>query len=534
MTRTLVLGLDGATFRVINPLIEAGVLPNLASLRRDGASGVLESVMPPVTGPAWLSLATGLSPGTTGVYDFIRRDPESDWYDFTYVDSSAYQGRAVWDYLGEAGVPVGVVDYPTLSPPYEVNGFMLTGGLGSSETRAYPAALQDGLDDLPDVAPHLDIGDDRYRDLDVFADEVGANLSARASRLLTVLERREWEFCWAVLQEPDWVQHLLWKCFDESHPEADGVTEAKRQLFVDFWREVDDIVGRCRETIGEDANLVVQSDHGFGPMYNRSFYLNTWLRDEGYLSTATGGTANVRLKKGLWNAMSAVASALDLRNRAPGLFRWGKNEFSSMGIGLGSLDLDKSVAFDPGHIQSMGGLYVNDTLVMDPSERDRIRDEIRRELDAFGAERDLPLETYTPEEVYGTATPESPDLIVRIDGVNVENDGWDKPVVHDKPERLSHQNGSHRRDGVLIAAGPDFESKTVEGATVCDLTPTLLYLFDRPVPDAMDGSVLTDAVTADRDVTIAQSTDSEREDAALNDEEQRAMHDQLSDLGYFE
>jgi predicted AlkP superfamily phosphohydrolase/phosphomutase len=71
--QVVVLGVDGATFEVIQPLREMGVLPNLDRLMTEGAVGHLSSTMPPVTGPAWFALATGKSPGKTGVFDFRNR-----------------------------------------------------------------------------------------------------------------------------------------------------------------------------------------------------------------------------------------------------------------------------------------------------------------------------------------------------------------------------------------------------------------------------------------------------------------------------
>jgi len=533
MRRTLVLGLDGATFRVLDPLMDAGELPNLAALQRQGVSGDLESTMPPVTGPAWLSLATGLTPGSTGVYDFIRRDPEADGYDFTYIDSSSYRGRAVWDYLGEGGVEVGVVDYPTLSPPYAVDGFMLAGGLGASETRSYPESLLDDLGDLPTVDSHLDIGAEKYADVTTFMDDIEANVDARATRLERLLDREPWQFCWAVLQEPDWVQHRMWRFFDESHPAAELDGDG-HDRFVSFWRRIDDIVGRCRQRLDEDDTIVIQSDHGFGPMDDRSLRLNTWLQNQGYLAAKSGGNSRFWLQKRLWNLLSDVAATINLSEIAPRLFRWGKNELSGMAIELNSIDLTETTAFDPGHIQSMGGLYVNEAVVTDPDERARRLAEIRARLGDLAEKHELPLETYTPEELYGKRAPGSPDLLVRVDGVNVENGGWDRPVVDRAPDRLEHQSGSHRRDGIFIAAGPEIEPGEIEGARIWDVAPTLLHLFDQPVPESMDGDVLTGALAGDRTVTYRSTADDAATERDRTRREDDAMKEQLRDLGYFE
>ena len=72
--RTLILGLDGATFDVIDPLVEAGDLPNLAALIERGARGTLRSTTHPLTPLAWTTMATGVNAGRHGIWDFSERD----------------------------------------------------------------------------------------------------------------------------------------------------------------------------------------------------------------------------------------------------------------------------------------------------------------------------------------------------------------------------------------------------------------------------------------------------------------------------
>lgn len=529
MTRTLVLGLDGATFDVLDPLIEDGTMPTLARLKEEAAVTDLQSTMPPVTGPAWLSLATGLSPGSTGIYDFIYRDNDEE-FDFSYLSSSKFKGRSVWDHLSETGHEVGVVDYPLLSA-YPINGFIVCGGLGSGGSEVYPEGLTELIGESKIPEAHMDLRDPKYEDIDVFVDEISENLHQRAAILERLLKTQEWDFCWAVFQETDWFQHMMWKCFDDSHPEADDVTDANRDAFREFWRDVDDIIARCIELTDNETNLVIQSDHGFGPMYDQSFRLNTWLQHNDYQFQKSFGTKQFWAKKYIRRALGDIARAVHLRKWAPNLFDWGRNKTASMGIELGSLDLDRTLVFDPGHIGSMGGLYVNNQALTDQTEEEVI-DEVRERLHAFGDENDFPVETYTPEELYGKQAPGSPDIIVRVSGTMIEDIGWEKPVIGTRPERLSYQNGSHRQEGMLLATGPDFDPGEIDEAYVWDLAPTLLHVYNLPVPDTMDGHVLTDMLTTNREVEYTKT--SPADEKRLSEGEQEQIHDQLSDLGYFE
>jgi len=143
--KMLIIGLDGATLDVVEPLVEEGLLPNLAGLIAKGASGRMLSTIPPISGPSWISLATGMKPERTSIYDFTYRKGES--YDLQHISSSDYAGRSIWDYLGKAGKKVGILNYPMCFPPYEVNGF-LSVGLGTSEDNEYtfPRDLKQEID----------------------------------------------------------------------------------------------------------------------------------------------------------------------------------------------------------------------------------------------------------------------------------------------------------------------------------------------------------------------------------------------------
>ena len=70
--KVFVLGLDGATWDVLEPLMQAGVLPHLARLRQQGASGTLGSVFPPLSPVAWTGVMTGKNSGKHGVFEFLE------------------------------------------------------------------------------------------------------------------------------------------------------------------------------------------------------------------------------------------------------------------------------------------------------------------------------------------------------------------------------------------------------------------------------------------------------------------------------
>ncbi len=67
--RLLVLGLDGATWSVLDPMRARGLMPNLDALLSGAAHGTLRSIVPPVTTAAWTTMMTGCGPARHGVFD---------------------------------------------------------------------------------------------------------------------------------------------------------------------------------------------------------------------------------------------------------------------------------------------------------------------------------------------------------------------------------------------------------------------------------------------------------------------------------
>src|SRR3989338_8916239 len=73
MARMLVIGLDGATWTLLTPFMEQGLLPNLKRLLKQGAAGNLASTVPAHSGPAWTTFMTCVNPGKHGVFGFLHR-----------------------------------------------------------------------------------------------------------------------------------------------------------------------------------------------------------------------------------------------------------------------------------------------------------------------------------------------------------------------------------------------------------------------------------------------------------------------------
>jgi len=99
--RVIFIGLDAADWQLLDDYIAAGAMPNLAQLVREGASGVLETIRPPLSPLIWTSMMTGVSPLDHGILDFVQFDPKTGAKE--PITSSMRRAPAIWNMASSAG-----------------------------------------------------------------------------------------------------------------------------------------------------------------------------------------------------------------------------------------------------------------------------------------------------------------------------------------------------------------------------------------------------------------------------------------------
>ncbi|HZI93738.1 MAG TPA: tetratricopeptide repeat protein [Patescibacteria group bacterium] len=129
-TRLLLIGLDGADWQIAGPLIEAGKLPNLARLRREGAWGDLRSSQPMLSPLLWTSIATGKTPDQHGIIDFLVLDPRTGMK--VPISSIYRRTKALWNIYTESGRTADFIAWWATWPAEAVNGHMVSERLAYS------------------------------------------------------------------------------------------------------------------------------------------------------------------------------------------------------------------------------------------------------------------------------------------------------------------------------------------------------------------------------------------------------------------
>ncbi|MFB6141780.1 MAG: alkaline phosphatase family protein [Halorientalis sp.] len=526
MTDTIVLGLDGATWDVLDPLVEAGRMPNLEAVLADGRRGVLESTVPPVTAPAWLSMATGQNPGKTGVYYFLNRtDPDS--YDFEPMSAEDFRGKSFWDVLADDDTSVGVFNFPVLHPPYDLGeGSFVVSGFGASAEGGLtaPAELEAELDEVTGGYEYkVPYADPKYTDRpERLEADLHRVLEKQETAMVHLLEKRPDVF-FGVVSVTDWAQHYFWRYHDPDHVlHEPGHEDALADLFA----RVDETVGRVAEFAeAEGATLLVVSDHGFGPT-NGTFYSNEWLEQEGFrVPESRGVVGRLRseyfpyLRRVLEPAVSRVPLLRDLATSVGRSVRASAAE---------NIDYERSVAF-------MANQGLTSALIYLVDDGPDARRDVTDALEAFGDERGLNIAVRDAKEIYhGPKVDLGPDLVVEIEGLEyVANPRYSTAddVVVERPP-VPARSGGHRHEGIYAVTGPDVAPGEGERHHLLDVAPTILALQGSAVPSEMDGDPMTDAFTDLATVERAPLSDLVSAQAGDHRGDPDELRDRLEDLGY--
>ena len=550
-TKVLIVGLDGVPLSLIEAWATEGRLPTFRRLMEEGTVGKLRSTIPPTSGPSWSTFMTGKNPGKTGIYDFLYR--REGTYVFPPVNASQRDGIALWRLLSNRGRKVGVVNVPISYPVEEVNGYMISGWMTpySAQDFCYPADLWRELKDqigYYTIYPTETFAESRRDSFFQACDEL---LDLRSRTVSYLMDRYPTDLFMVVLFDTDRVLHQLWHYLDPGHPwrhPGDGTD--KSGPVVRYFQRVDEKLAEIVARADEDTVVIILSDHGMGPAHN-FIVLNNWLLQVGLLQLKRDP---FRLfKRWLFDAgftlrnVHRIADRIGLARHAEykGLYSM---DYLMKLVFLSFLDVDwsRSKAYSFG--RHLGSIYLNvrgrepEGIVEPGREYEEVREEIMHlARDFVDSRTGEPLigEILKREDVYqGPYLDRAPDLILRPrDERNIFFGLADfgSNVTVDTVYRYS---GMHRDHGLLIMTGKGVKKgAAIEGAGIEDLAPTVLYAMECPVPQDMDGRVLSEAFTEEfrNQVTLLQSEEgSSRElhETAYTEEAEEEIKERLRGLGY--
>jgi predicted AlkP superfamily phosphohydrolase/phosphomutase len=488
-SKVLMLGLDGATYNVLDPAFAAGHMPRFKALLDRGASGILTSTVPPYTPPGWTSIFTGVNPGKHGIFGFMlghAQDPKG------LVRLDRVTAPALWNAANAQGVPVGLFNIPMTYPAPAVEGFavsgMLTpeGGGATPDNFTYPDSLRDTIGS---AVGHYEIDIEVNYDEDwkstAIIERLSRNLAQKRKALEVLLDKQgDVPILFVVLEAPDRLMHCHYKYIDPRcehfhRPEAAPI----RERVWEFFDEMDAVIGDLVTWAGDDGFVVTMSDHGFGPK-DKVVNVNLALKEWGLLNV--GGAGAVAQSAGL-RRVARKAKKVVPRT----LWRRAK------GAAHARIDWEKTAAFSAPNPQQ--GIYLNlegreAHGTVSQSRYEEVRAEI---IERFESLRDpddnkavLTAMHKREDVMFGPQAHDAPDLFPVCRDYSYElSDGLFSANVLTDYRDLPR--GFHHMDGIFGIAGPGIVPRSGLTASLYDIAPTSLYLAGLKVPP-MDGAVLLD------------------------------------------
>jgi predicted AlkP superfamily phosphohydrolase/phosphomutase len=531
--RTLLIGLDGATFTVLDQLVQHGVMPFLAQAIERGTRCELMSPPNHITPSSWATLMTGRSPGNHGVFDFVQPIATDRGIYLKFVDGRDLQAETIWSIVSRQAQKVTCLNFPLTYPIRDVRGYVVPGFISRRTigSACFPPDLWSELKQIPEFDPReigWDLNTER-KAIQAVPDEELEELVdfhiRREQRWLTLWsylnERHPCEFSAVLFDGIDKLQHLAWPFIDENcFPSRPSPLDLRvRARCLEYFRELDRILAAVVERAGGNTRIFMVSDHGLGATQD-IFCVNVWLHEHGFLE---------------WGNVEQVPEG-DEELAAP-----------RMKTQHGLVDWAHTIAYAVS--PSSNGVYIRVQAAPGdpgiPAERYReVRDEIARGLLSFidpESGQAVVRRAMTREEIYaGAHMGSAPDLTLAL-----RDQGFISVLNGNSVfSRRARPKGMHRPEGIFIALGPGIRrGHRTNMLNMVDVSAALLYSLELEIPVDLEGALPIDvfesswlelAPSQAGARTRGAGRDGLATDSAFSAQEEAALEAHLRRLGYIE
>ena len=484
--KVFLIGLDGGTFRVINPAIAAGKLPNLSQLIETGTRGVLISTIPSATIPAFPTLMTGMNPGKHGVFDFMQtKGAESK-----LVNGTDIQGQTLWRVLSDQGRKCIVMNIPLTYPPEAINGIVISGMMTpEGQPFTHPPDITKKLETLTEGYPVRFDSSIVERNPKQFVYNLHEMLRKRRKAIHYLLNQTEWDLFAILFRATDIVQHHLWQ---------------DKNAVVGIYQDIDEIIGDLVKREPE-ATFILFSDHGFGPL-QRSFHVNIYLKSIGLLTVKAQQPSPEAFRKTKANQPTREV-IIERTLKRLGFTRTRVRSFLPPKISrvvnrfLGArirryvpathieVDVENSKAYFSKTVTAETQSIILNAKTSD--EYSNLVTTVKKKLsEVCDPQTGKPVvkAIFHRSEIYhGPFVEQAPDLIMLLEeGYKATTTLAGTQII----EAVSVLKGTHSIEGIFMAAGPDIKQKAqVSEINIQDLAPTILHLMQTSISKDVDGKV---------------------------------------------
>jgi tetratricopeptide (TPR) repeat protein len=319
-SRVLLIGWDAADWKIISPLMDAGLMPALSRFVERGVMGNISTLRPALSPILWNSIATGKRPDKHGILGFI--EPSPDGNGVRPVCSTSRKTKALWNIVTQAGRKAHVVGWYASHPAEPINGVCVSNQFAEPAdfdrgddwplppACVHPLELREAIAGLRVHPREITVSDltpliPRLQEIDTATDGrpfTLARLMARGASVHSVataiLENEPWEFAAVYYETIDMVGHHFMPYHPPRMPAIDERDfELYRDVMTGVYRWHDMMLARLIQLAGEDATVILVSDHGFhsdhlrplSAVANEAEEAVAWHRQHGILAMAGPG-----------------------------------------------------------------------------------------------------------------------------------------------------------------------------------------------------------------------------------------------------
>ena len=296
--KVLLIGWDAADWKVIDQLMEAGLMPAMKRVVDNGVRGRLATLDPPLSPMLWTSMATGVRPYRHGVLGFVEHDGAGG---IRPISSYGRKVKAFWNMLTMEGLKSNVIGWWPSNPVESINGVMVSNHFQQERSGGETIELEDWV--IPPGTIYPESATEKLADLRIHPSEITGNLvmpfvpmaielDKKQDKRLTVIakflahsgsihaattelmESEEWDLT-AVYH--DALDHFCHAFMKYHPPKMDGLDDEAFSLFKDVVKGAyvyhDMMLERLLNLIDDDTTVVIVSDHGFHSDHLRPRYV---------------------------------------------------------------------------------------------------------------------------------------------------------------------------------------------------------------------------------------------------------------------
>jgi predicted AlkP superfamily phosphohydrolase/phosphomutase len=278
----VIMGLDGATFDLINPLMSTEHLPNIKRLMEGGQYADLLSTNPPVTLPAWTSFITGVPPGQHGVTDIFLHPDKS--YQLRPVNARHRMAPTFFSEFSRHGLSTVSLGIPGTFPPEPLSNNVTISGF---DTPGAAHALPEAFHPSSVYTCAKSHGGWRYgtfneyqggkKNLGHAVKKLLENIDRQEAIALEIYKQRPWDVFFLHLQASDTAGHHLWHTYDSDSPRHKICSSASQNFLPQIYHRLDQCIGTFLKEMPSNARFLIVSDHGMGGAGDIAIYLNRFL-----------------------------------------------------------------------------------------------------------------------------------------------------------------------------------------------------------------------------------------------------------------